>query len=195
MSLTAGLSHSRSFRYEPAPDSDAPAVYRRWFIGFGLTGLMYSSFAWSILLAGNGKSRVELAMELPLKGLIRLLEWVHCPSAVAIVLEVFPPITALMCGILALGVCWGWRSLGLQWERAKFVLLGTAAFEGLLLAYGCGSARLSEPGPQGHLALPGSGDVLLGLALMILFVCGITLVALSPAWNPDRRWPTSTSAS
>lgn len=191
MPFSAGIPISTPVRPSQAPTIRVSRAYLHWFIGFGLTGLLYSSFAWSVLLAGNGKSRVELALQLPLKGLIRFLEWVHCPDVLAIVLEVFPPVTGLALGLLALGACWAWRALNLAWDRAKYVLIGAAIFEGLLLGYGCASARISEPGPQGYLTLPGQGDSLLALALMILFVCGICLVALSPHWGgpfrPDRR--------
>jgi hypothetical protein len=170
-------------------------TYLHWFIGFALTGLLYSSFAWSVLLAGNGKSRVELALQLPLKGMIRFLEWIHCPEVLAIVLEVFPPITGLAFGLLALGACWAWRTLDLAWDRAKYVLIGAGLFEGLLLAYGCASARISEPGPQGYLTLPGQGDSLLAMALTILFVCGISLIALSPHWGTLRSGDRATSNS
>ena len=185
MGLSVGLS-------VPSPvlhtrPSAARRSYLRWFIGFGIAGLLYSSFAWSVLLAGNGRSRVELAMQLPLKGLIRFLEWIHCPEALAIVLSVFPPVTALVSGVLALGVCWAWRALDLRWDRVKHVLAGTALFEAALLAYASGQARLSEPGPQGYLSIGGRGDSLLALALLVLFVGAVSLVALSPHWAPEER--------
>ena len=161
--------------------------YLRWFIGFGLAGLFYSSFAWSVLLAGNGKSRVELALQLPLKGLIRFLEWIHCPEVLAFVVTLFPPLTGLLFGLLALAGCWAWRTLGLQWDRAKHVIGGIALFQTVLLGYACSRATLSEPGPQGHLTLPGSGDSLLATSIVIFFVGGVSLVALSPHWNRDNR--------
>src|SRR6185436_4214193 len=132
--------------------------------GFGIAGLVYSAFAWSVLLAGNGRSRIELALQLPMKGLIRLLEWVHCPDVLAFVVTLFPPLTGLLCGLLALGTCWAWRALDLGWDRTKYVVFGTALFELALLGYGCSNATLSEPGPAGTLTLPGRGDSLLGLA-------------------------------
>jgi len=185
MAFSVGLSVPPPV-LQPRP-SAARRSYLRWFIGFGLAGLFYSSFAWSVLLAGNGRSRVELALQLPLKGLIRFLEWIHCPEALAIVLAVFPPVTALVFGVLALGACWAWRTLELRWDRAKHVLAGTALFEAGLLAYACGQARLSEPGPQGYLSIGGRGDSLLALALLVLFVGGVSLVALSPHWAPEQR--------
>jgi len=185
MSLSVGLSvPPPALRTRP---SRSRRSYLRWFIGFGLAGLLYSSFAWSVLLAGNGRSRVELALQLPLKGLIRFLEWIHCPDALAIVLAVFPPVTALVSGVLALGACWAWCALDLRWDRVKHVLAGTALFEGALLAYACGLARLSEPGPQGYLSIGGRGDSLLALSLLVLFVSAVSLVALSPQWAPERR--------
>jgi hypothetical protein len=185
MGLSIGLSvHPPALQSRP---SDVRRSYLRWFIGFGLAGLVYSSFAWSVLLAGSGKSRVELALQLPLKGLIRFLEWIHCPETVAIVLAVFPPVTALASGLLALGACWTWRALDLSWSRAKHVIAGTALFEAGLLAYGCASARLSEPGPQGYLSIGGRGDSMLALSLLVLFVGAVSLVALSPHWAPERR--------
>jgi hypothetical protein len=185
MGLSVGLSvpppalHTRP--------SAARRSYLRWFIGFGVAGLLYSSFAWSVLLAGSGRSRVELALQLPLKGLIRFLEWIHCPEALAIVLAVFPPVTALVAGVLALGACWAWRALNLRWDGVKHVLAGTALFEAALLAYACGQARLSQPGPQGYLSIGGRGDSLLALALLVLFVGAVSLVALSPQWASERR--------
>jgi len=185
MGLSVGLSVSPPI-LQPGP-SAARRSYLRWFIGFGLAGLLYSSFAWSVVLAGNGRSRVELALQLPLKGLIRFLEWIHCPEALAIVLAVFPPVTALVLCVLALGACWAWRALDLHWDRAKHVLAGTALFEAALLAYACGQARLSEPGPQGYLSIGGRGDSLLALSLLVLFVGGVSLVTLSPHWAPEQR--------
>jgi hypothetical protein len=185
MGFSVGLSvPSPAFHTRP---SAARRSYLRWFIGFGLTGLLYSSFAWSVLLAGNGRSRVELALQLPLKGLIRFLEWIHCPEALAIVLAVFPPVTALVSGVLALGVCWAWRALDLRWDRVKHVIAGIALFEAGLLAYGCAHATLSEPGPHGVLSIGGRGDSFLSLALLIFFVGAVSLVALSPHWAPERR--------
>jgi hypothetical protein len=186
MSLSVGLSVPPSDLRIRASGSRRFKSYLHWFIGYGLAGLLYSSFAWSVLLAGNGKSRVELALHLPLKGLIRFLEWIHCPDVLALVVAVFPPVTGLVCGILALGACWAWRSLDLRWNRGKDVILGMALFESLLLGYGCANAQMSEPGPQGYLAVAGRGDSLLALALMILFVGGLSLVALSPHWTPER---------
>lgn len=165
--------------------SNRSRAYLRWFIGFGLAGLVYSSFAWSVLLAGSGKSRVELALQLPMKGLIRFLEWVRCPDVVAFVVTLFPPLTGLFFGLLALGGCWAWRALGLHWDRAKHVVAGTAAFQALLLGYACSSARLSD----GMLTLP-SGDSMLALAIVIFFVGGMSLVALSPRWSPEERCAT-----
>jgi hypothetical protein len=162
-------------------------TYRRWFIGYGLAGLVYSSFAWSVMLAGSGKSRVELALQLPLKGLIRLLEWVHCPDVLAFVVTLFPPLTGLLFGLVALGACWAWRALDLRWDLARHVVIGTVAFLLILLGYACANAQLHE----GGMALNVRGDSLLALALIILFVGGVTLVALSPHWA-DRR---ATSAS
>ena len=182
MSLTVGLT-------VPSPVVQRRPVnpYLNWFIGFGLAGLLYSSFAWSVLLAGNGKSRVELAFQLPLKGLIRLLEWVHCPEVVALVVSVFPPVTGLACGILALAACWMWKALDLRWARAKHVIAGIAVFEAALMAYGCANATLSDPGPQGYLSVGVRGDSLLSLALVVLFAGGLSLAALSPHWAPERR--------
>ena len=94
MSLSVGLSVPPPAL--PSRSSRRSRIYLRWFIGFGIAGLLYSTFAWSILLAGNGKSRVELAFQLPLKGMIRLLEWVHCPDVLALVVGLFPPVTGLM---------------------------------------------------------------------------------------------------
>ena len=185
MSLSVGLSVP-PHALRPRP-SRSRRPYLQWFVGFGLTGLLYSSFAWSVLLAGSGRSRVELALQLPLKGLIRFLEWVHCPEALAIVLAVFPPVTALVSGVLALGACWAWRALDLRWDRAKHVITGIALFEAALLAHACGLARLSEPGPRGHLSIGGRGDSMLALALLVLFVGAVSLVALSPHWAPERR--------
>jgi hypothetical protein len=179
MSLSIGLTVS-----PPVLRSRPANPYARWFIGFGLAGLLYSSFAWSVALAGNGTSRVELALQLPLRGLIRLLEWVHCPDVVAIVLAVFPPVTGLACGVLALGACWLWKALDLRWARAKHVIAGVALFESTLLAYGCANATLGE---QGYLAIGGRGDSLLALALVVLFVGGLSLAALSPHWAPESR--------
>ena len=187
MSLTVGLFVPPSAIQTRPSASRRSRAYLRWFIGFGIAGLLYSSFAWSVLLAGNGKSRVELALQLPLKGLIRFLEWIHCPDVVAIVVAVFPPVTGLACGLFALGACWAWRALDLRWARAQHVIAGIALFEASLLAYACAHATLSEPGPQGYLAIGGRGDSLLALALMILFVGGVTLAALSPHWTPERR--------
>ena len=186
MSLTVGISIPPA---RPQPGSEASSrsrTYWHWFIGFGLAGLVYSSFAWSVLLAGSGKSRVELALQLPMKGLIRLLEWVHCPDVLAFVVTLFPPLTGMLFGVLALGACWAWRALGLRWDRAKHVLTGTAAFQAMLLWYACANARPSEPGPDGVLLLSGSGDALLALSVAIFFVGGVTLVALSPHWTSDR---------
>src|SRR5262245_63634531 len=123
MSLTVGISIPPSRLHPRSDDSNRSRPYLRWFIGFGLAGLFYSSFAWSVLLAGNGQSRVELALQLPLKGLIRFLEWVHCPDVVALVVAVFPPVTGLLCGVLALGACWAWRALDLRWARVKLVIV------------------------------------------------------------------------
>ena len=183
MSLSIGIPipPARPSRSEPSSRS---RTYLRWFIGFGITGLVYSSFAWSLLLAGNGKSRVELALQLPMKGLIRFLEWVHCPDVVAFLVTLFPPLTGLLFGLLALGGCWIWRMLDLKWDRAKHVIAGTALFQALLLGYACSHAKLTEPGPQGYLSLPGSGDSILALAIVIFFVAGVSLVALSPRWTP-----------
>ena len=183
MSLTVGISIPPSRTPSRARTSRS---YLRWFIGFGLAGLFYSAFAWSLLLAGHGKSRVELALQLPMKGLIRFLEWVHCPEVLAFVVTLFPPLTGLLFGVLALGACWAWRALGLQWDRAKHVVAGTAVFQALLLGYACSHATLSEPGPHGVLSLPGSGDSMLALAIVIFFVGGVSLVALSPHWVFDR---------
>jgi hypothetical protein len=194
MSLSAGIYIPQAILHATVSKSRPSKTYLRWFIGFGLTGLLYSSFAWSVLLAGNAKSRVELALSLPLKGLIRLLEWIHCPDVLALVLAVFPPVTGLLFGLLALGACWAWRALGLRWDRAKYVLLGTALFEALLLGYACDHAKISEPGAHGYLAMSGRGDSLLALALMIFFVSGISLIALSPHWGPAAR-PKPTSAA
>jgi len=186
MSRSIGLSVATPALRTRASESRRFKAYLHWFIGFGLAGLLYSSFAWSVLLAGNGKSRVELALHLPLKALIRFLEWIHCPDVLALVVAVFPPVTGIVCGILALGACWAWRALDLRWSRAKHVIVGMAFFELMLLFYGCANARISEPGPQGYLAVAGRGDSLLALALMILFVGGVSLVALSPHWTPER---------
>jgi len=183
MSLIVGIS------IPPARTPARPKTsrdYFRWFVGFGLAGLFYSSFAWSVLLAGSGKSRVELALQLPMKGLIRFLEWVHCPDVLAFVVTLFPPLTGLLFGVLALGGCWAWRALGLKWDRAKHVVAGTAAFQALLLGYACSNATLSRPGPQGYLSLPGSGDSMLAMAIVIFFVGGVSLVSLSPHWTWDR---------
>ena len=185
MSLSVGLS-VRPHALQTRP-SRSRRSYLRWFIGFGLAGLLYSSFAWSVLLAGSGRSRVELALELPLKGLIRFLEWIHCPEALAIVLSVFPPVTALVSGVLALGACWTWRALDLHWSRVQHVIAGIAVFEAAILAYACGQARLSEQGPQGYLSIGGRGDSLLALSLLVLFVGAVSLVVLSPRWTPERR--------
>jgi hypothetical protein len=187
MSLSVGISVPPSVLQARAAQPRPFDTYRRWFIGFGLTGLVYSGFAWSVVLAGSGKSRVELALQLPLKGLIRLLEWVHCPEVLAFVVTLFPPLTGLLCGLLALGACWAWRALDLRWDLARFVVIGTVLFEALLLGYGSTNA---QPG-KGGLALHVRGDSLLALALVILFAGGVTLVALSPNWS-DRR---ATSAS
>jgi hypothetical protein len=186
MAYSAGIRISRSVLQQPDPQPGPFDVYLRWFIGYGLAGLLYSGFAWSLLLTGSGKSRVELALVLPLKALIRLLEWVRVPVTIAPLIVLIPPVTGLFAGLLSLAVCLAWRGLGLGWSRAKYVLLGTAGFELALLGYGCSIARIHD----GRLALPGRGDSLLGLALQILFVGGIALVALSPNWN--RR---TTSAS
>ncbi len=185
MAFSVGLSVPAPVLH-PRP-SAVRRSYLRWFIGFGVAGLLYSSFAWSVLLAGNGRSRVELALQLPLKGLIRFLEWIHCPEVLSIVLSVFPPVTALVSGVLALGACWAWRALDLRWDRVKHVLAGTTLFEGALLAYACGQARLSAPGPEGYLSIGGRGDSLLALALLVLFVSAVSIVALSPQWAPERR--------
>jgi hypothetical protein len=187
MSLTVGITFPPVRRHPRAGSSSRTRTYLRWFIGFGLAALVYSSFAWSLLLAGNGKSRVELALQLPMKGLIRFLEWVHCPNVLAIVVTLFPPLTGLLFGLLALGACWAWRALGLQWDRVKHVLAGTALFQALLLGYACSKAKLNEPGPRGVLTLPGSGDSMLALAIVIFFVGGLSLVALSPRWTADDR--------
>ena len=185
MSLTVGISVPPSGLR--TRNASAFETYRRWFIGFGLAGLVYSAFAWSLMLAGSGKSRVELALQLPLKGLIRLLEWVHCPEVLAFVVTLFPPLTGLLCGLLAVGACWAWRALDLGWDRARHVVIGTALFELTLLGYGGANAHIVK----GGMALNVRGDSLLALALVILFVGGVTLVALSPNWL-DRR---ATSAS
>jgi hypothetical protein len=186
MSLTVGITVPPSRLRSRASLAKPSRTYLRWFIGFGLAGLLYSSFAWSVLLAGNGKSRVELALQLPLKGLIRLLEWIHCPDVLAFVVTLFPPLTGLLFGLLALGACWAWRALGLRWDRAKHVVAGTALFQMALVCYACSNARLSEPGPQGYLTLPGRGDSMLALAMTIFFVAGVSLAALSPHWIADR---------
>ena len=93
-----------------------------------------------------------------------------------------PPLTGLLCGLLALGACWAWRALELRWHRARHVVTGTVLFEAILLAYGCASAQPHE----GGLALHVRGDSLLAVALVILFIGGMSLVALSPLWA-DRR--------
>ena len=186
MSLTVGLSVSPALQTRPSGSRPSRA-YLRWFIGFGIAGLLYSSFAWSVILAGNGQSRVELALQLPLKGLIRFLEWVHCPDVVALVVAVFPPVTGLLFGVLALGACWAWRALDLRWARVKLVIAGIALFEAALLGYGCANATLNEAGPRGYLAIGVRGDSLLALALTILFVGVVSLAALSPHWTPERR--------
>jgi len=187
MSLSVGIPIPPT-RLQPRPErASRSGVYLRWFIGFGVAVLVYSSFAWSVLLAGNGKSRVELALQLPMKGLIRFLEWIHCPEVLGLVVTLFPPLTGLLFGALALAMCWAWRTLGLQWRRAKHVLLGTAVFQALLLGYACSNATLSEPGPQGYLTLPGRGDSILALAMVIFIAAGVSLVALSPRWTADRR--------
>ncbi len=170
-------------------------TYRRWFIGYGLAGLVYSAFAWSVMLAGSGKSHFELALQLPLKGLIRLLEWVHCPEVLAFVVTLFPPLTGLLCGLLALAACWAWRALELRWDRARYVVIGTALLEAILLCYGCAHAQPHE----GGMALHARGDSLLAAGLAILFVGGVSLVALSPLWADSGRGAVSgagaTSAS
>jgi len=187
MSLSVGIPIPPT-RLQPRPErASRSGVYLRWFIGFGVAVLVYSSFAWSVLLAGNGKSRVELALQLPMKGLIRFLEWIHCPEVLGLVVTLFPPLTGLLFGLLALAMCWAWRVLGLRWHRAKHVLLGTAVFQALLLGYACSNATLSEPGPQGYLTLPGRGDSMLALAMAIFIAAGVSLVALSPRWTADRR--------
>jgi hypothetical protein len=196
MSLSAGIYIPRSILQTRASKPRPSKTYLRWFIGFGVTGLLYSSFAWSVLLVGNARSQVELAFGLPLKGMIRLLEWIHCPDVLALVLAVFPPVTGLLFGILALGACWAWRALGLGFDRAKYVLVGIALFEALLVGYACAHAKISEPGTQGVLALSGRSDSLLATALIILFVGGISLIALSPHWGTEARpasRPTSVS--
>ena len=185
MSLTAGIAIPPT-RLQPRSGASSRSSYFQWFLGFGLAALFYSSFAWSVLLAGSGKSRVELALQLPMKGLIRFLEWVHCPEVLAFVVTLFPPLTGLLFGLLALAACWAWRMLGLKWDRAKYVVLGMAVFQSLLLCYACGNATLSEPGPQGTLTLPGRGDSMLALAIVIFFTGGISLIALSPHWTADR---------
>jgi hypothetical protein len=182
MSLSVGINLPSSI-LDPRTRKIRPFdAYRRWFIGFGLAGLVYSSFAWSVVLAGNGRSRVELALQLPLKGLIRFLEWIHCPEVFAFVVTLFPPLTGLMCGLLAVGACWAWRALGLRWDRAKHVVLGTAVFQLSLVGYASASATVSG----GAFTLPGRGDSLLALALVVLFVGGVTLVALSPHLHGGR---------
>jgi hypothetical protein len=183
MSLTVGISVPPSVLRTRGAQSRPFDTYRRWFIGYGLTGLVYSAFAWSVMLAGSGKSRVELALQLPLKGLIRLFEWVHCPEVPAFVITLFPPLTGLLCGLLALGACWAWRALDLRWERARFVVFGTVLFELILLCYGCANAH---PHPGG-MTLHVRGDSLLALALVILFAGGVSLLALSPVWTGDHR--------
>lgn len=183
MSLSAGISIPRSSLPRRPEPSRPLSSYLRWFIGYGLAGMVYSAFAWSVVLAGNGMSRVELALGLPLKGLIRLLEWVHCPDVVALVLSIFPPVTGLAVGVLALAACRMWRLLGLRWDRAKFVIVGTALFEAALVAYACAKATSSD----GRLSLPGRGDSLLAMALVVLFAGGVTLVALSPRWGTVSR--------
>lgn len=180
MSLSVGIPI-------PPARTNTSRSYLRWFIGFGLAGLVYSSFAWSVLLAGNGKSRVELALQLPMKGLIRFLEWIHCPEVLAFVVTLFPPLTGLLFGVLALAGCWAWRTLGLQWDRTKHVIAGTALFQTLLLGYACSRATLSEPGPHGYLTLPGNGDSLLATSIVIFFIGGVSLAALSPHWIRDDR--------
>jgi hypothetical protein len=187
MSFPVGISVPPPVFEARAARSRPFDTYRRWFIGYGLAGLVYSAFAWSVVLAGSGKSRVELALQLPLKGLIRLLEWVHCPDVLAFVVTLFPPLTGLMCGLLATAACWAWRALDLRWERTRHVVVGTALFELVLLGYGGANAQPHD----GGLALHIRGDSLLALALVILFVGGVTLVALSPHWA-ERR---ATSAS
>lgn len=182
MGLTIGITVPPSI-LRAAPKARPFDTYLRWFIGFGLAGLVYSGFAWSVVLAGNGKSRVDLALQLPLKGLIRLLEWVHCPEVFAFVVTLFPPLTGLMCGLLALGACWAWRALDLRWERAKHVVVGTALFQLILVGYASATAKVSGTG----FALPARSDSMLALALVILFVGSVTLVALSPHLHGDRR--------
>ena len=157
-------------------------TYRRWFIGYGLAGLVYSAFAWSVMLAGSGKSRIELALQLPLKGLIRLLEWLHCPEVLAFVVTLFPPLTGLLCGLVALGACWAWRALDLRWDRARHVVIGTVLFELFLMGYGSANAQVGHAG----MSLSVGGDSMLALALVILFVGGVSLVALSPHWTERR---------
>lgn len=176
MSLAAGISVPPSVLRARASSSRPFDTYLRWFIGYGLAGLVYSAFAWSVVLAGSGKSRVELALQLPLKGLIRFLEWIHCPEVFAFVVTLFPPLTGLMCGLLAVGGCWAWRVLDLRWDRAKHVILGTVLFQVVLVGYASANATVSE----GVLALPARSDSLLALALVILFCGGVTLIALSP---------------
>ena len=187
MSLTAGISIPRSVLQPRRPAPRPFDIYLRWFIGYGMTGLVYSSFAWSVVLAGSGGSRVELALGLPLKGLIRFLEWIHCPDVVALVLALFPPVTGLACGLLALASCWAWRALGLRWERTKFVILGTALFEAALVTYACTNATMGD----GRLSLPGRGDSMLAMALVVLFAGGVSLAALSPVWAAELRRPLS----
>jgi hypothetical protein len=183
MSLTVGITVPPSglrFRAAAARPFD---VYLRWFIGFALAGLVYSAFAWSVVLAGTGRSRVELALQLPLKGLIRFLEWIHCPEVFAFVVTLFPPLTGLMCGLLALGACWAWRALDLRWDRAKHVVVGTGLFQMVLVGYASANAKVVAAG----FALPVRSDSMLALALVILFVGSVTLIALSPHLHGERR--------
>lgn len=189
MSLTVGIPVPQAVFRTRAPRRRALKSYVRWFIAFGLTGFLYSTFAWCMLLAGNGKSRVELAFQLPLRGLIRLLEWIHCPACVALVVGLFPPLIGLLCGLVALAACGTWRALRLGWDREKYVVVMTMLFEGALTGYACANATLSEPGARGYLTLPGRGDSLLGLALTILFVGAVSLIALSPHWTSSRVRP------
>jgi hypothetical protein len=183
MGLTVGMTVPSSILRDRASKPRPFDAYLRWFIGFGLAGLVYSAFAWSVVLAGSGKSRVELALQLPLKGLIRFLEWIHCPEVFAFVVTLFPPLMGLMCGLLALGACWAWRALDLRWDRAKHVVLGTALFQFVLVGYASANATASE----GGLALPARSDSMLALALVVFFVGAVTLIALSPRWNENAR--------
>jgi len=157
--------------------------YFAWSAAFGLSGILFSIILRLAALEGVPLF-FAIAIELPIRALSRVLEWVPGLIRAAHFIALYPAVTIISFGILGIVFCAFWRMLKLQWSSTKYIILEASA---LMIGLDLWGASCARPICERGYSLDENARLFLasGIAIIVATVISLLLVATRPRFHKD----------